>query len=90
MKFKVVWRPLAERNLARLWVESDHRRLLADAANRLDAAMAERGDTFGESRSGSMRVAFSTPLGVLFEVAPEEGVVYVANVWAFGQTGPST
>jgi hypothetical protein len=89
MKFRVIWNSDAEGDLASAWMAAAERAAITDAAGRLDAALAEHGDTLGESRSGNTRIAFSPPLGILFEVSPEEQAVYVMGLWTFRRHGRS-
>ena len=54
------------------------------AADSLDAEMSHAPMSVGESRSGSVRVAFATPLGFELEVAEQDRTVYVLSVWPIG------
>jgi hypothetical protein len=83
MKYTVLWTPAAEERLAGIWLDAQHRRAIADAANLLDEALADAPLSIGESREGSMRVAFAYPLGVEYDVSPDDRTVYVLAVWSF-------
>ena len=83
MRFTVLWSPSSERHLTRLWLAAEDRRAVRDAADLLDAALAERAHSLGESRSGNRRIAFAPPLGIEFEVLEEDRTVYVVAVWPF-------
>ena len=83
MRFTVVWGGSAERQLAQLWLDAEDRGVVRDAADRLDAALAERAGSLGESRSGNVRIAFAPPLAIEFEVFGEDRKVHVLAVWSF-------
>ena len=83
MKFTVLWVPSAERQLAQLWLDAEDRSSVRDAADRLDAALGERADSLGESRSPNVRIAFAPPLAIEFEVLEQDRTVYVLAVWPF-------
>ena len=72
MKYTVHWTPSAEQRLAKLWTDADKRSDITSAANTIDRALAETADTLGEAREGNVRVAFSQPLAVEFEVIADE------------------
>ena len=83
MRFTVLWTPDAEKDLADIWIEAPDRRAISTAANAIDASLAERPESFGESRDQNVRVAFMWPLGIEFEVLSEDRIVYVLSVWSF-------
>jgi hypothetical protein len=66
--YTVTWLPGAEIALANLWNNARNRALIAAAADELDAALARSPTQMGESRGGSLRIAFAKPLGILFDV----------------------
>ena len=83
MKFTVVWSPDAEQDLAAVWISAHDRTAVTLAANTLDRLLAENPESLGESRDRNVRVAFARPLGVGFEVYPDERVAFVVAVWSF-------
>jgi len=84
MKWTVLWKPRAEGQLARIWLEAEDRQAVRAAADRVDAELSQAPMSVGESRSGGVRVAFATPLGVELEVVEQDRVVYVLSVWRIG------
>jgi plasmid stabilization system protein ParE len=80
MKYTVVWSPVAESDLAKLWMASSQPASIADAANLLDRALADSADTLGESRSGGRRIAFCVPLVIDFEFEESDRMAYVLAV----------
>jgi mRNA-degrading endonuclease RelE of RelBE toxin-antitoxin system len=81
MKFSVLWSPYSENELARLWMQAPDRRLVSDAANKIDAALADDPHVLGESRSGMRRIIHEGPLGVIFSVNEQDRKVLVLDVW---------
>jgi plasmid stabilization system protein ParE len=81
MTYTVVWVPSAESDLATLWVNSADRQAVAEAADRIDAALRRGAPTCGESRSGRRRVHFDPPLGVDFEFDDQDRTARVLAVW---------
>ena len=81
MRYTVIWAPSAEEDLAGMWMEAPDRRDISDVANRIDALLAARPESLGESRDENVRVAFEWPLGVEFEVLPHDRIVYVLSIW---------
>ena len=81
MKYTVVWKPAAERDLAQLWLEAENRHAVTAAARRIDRVLQTNPAEQGESRSGAMRVMFVDPLGVFFHVNEPDRVVSVVKVW---------
>lgn len=84
MKWTVLWRPRAERQLARIWLEVGDRQAVRAAADSLDGQLSQSPMSAGESRSGNVRVAFASPLGVELEVVEQDRIVYVLSVWRIG------
>jgi plasmid stabilization system protein ParE len=81
MIFTVVWIPKAEAMLARIWNAAKDRAAVAEAADRIDALLKRDPLTVGESRSGSLRVLYSLPLAVHYEVSEMDRLVRVLRVW---------
>lgn len=81
MKFTVIWKPLAERQLAELWNEGNDRNAISSAANELDRLLQRMPDQIGESRESNRRIVHIEPLAAVFEVRPEDRQVLVLTVW---------
>ena len=80
MSFTVLWRPLAEQQLARLWTNAADRKDVAWAADSIDSWLRFDPASKGESRSGRTRIFFEPPLVVLFQVNEADRTVYVTAV----------
>lgn len=81
MKYEVRWGPAAENELASLWLDSDDRQTITDAAMQIDELLAAFPQDRGESRFGDIRILFVSPLGVLFQVDEQNRRVQVIAVW---------
>jgi mRNA-degrading endonuclease RelE of RelBE toxin-antitoxin system len=80
MIYTVLWRPLAEQQLARLWTNAADRQKVASAADTIDSWLRFDPQSKGESRSGRTRILFVPPLVVLFQISEEDRTVYVTAV----------
>jgi len=84
MKYTVVWKPTAERELAQIWTEAADRNSVTAAAAEIDRLLQWNPHEQGESRSGKMRIMFVTPLGVFFHVDESDRIVSVVRMWSIG------
>jgi hypothetical protein len=83
MNHTVTWDPPAERDLTSMWLASRMRHAIKDAADRIDAMLAQSPRDCGESREGNARVMLVWPLGVNFEIDEPNRRVRVTAVWSF-------
>ena len=83
MNYTVVWKPEAERNLASIWNRSSNRNAVTSATHVIDQTLGTAPQDAGESREEGFRVLFVRPLGVMFEVSPDDRTVRVVTVWIF-------
>jgi plasmid stabilization system protein ParE len=83
MNYTVVWKPEAERRLAEIWNQATDRNAVARATHVIDTILGSDPEAAGESREEGFRVLFQRPLGVMFEVSPDDRMVRVVSVWAF-------
>jgi plasmid stabilization system protein ParE len=84
MSYTVVWKPAAEEELARIWIDADDRNAVAAAAQEIDRSLKSDPHNVGESRTANFRVAFADPIGVFFSVEEEDRRVSVLAVWHIG------
>jgi hypothetical protein len=82
MRFTVVWRSLAQQQLAQEWIASPDRNAITAAAAAIDSALQRDPLNVGESRSNAERLAFFPPLWVLFEVSVPDRLVTVLDIWS--------
>jgi hypothetical protein len=81
MKYTVVWRPEAEKELAGLWVDAGDRNAVARAANSLDAALRKDPFDVGDEIDEPSYIAFLDPLAIIYDVFPDDLRVLVKAVW---------
>jgi hypothetical protein len=75
MTYTVLWKPSAERRLAELWVHTDRRRAMTEAANQIDVRLKHAPDQVGESRPENRRILLDPPLGVIYEIENMDCIV---------------
>jgi ParE toxin of type II toxin-antitoxin system, parDE len=83
----VEWLREAVNELADIWIKADSplRQNITEATQTLDQELQRDPFQHSESREGNARILFARPLGILFEVDPRQGVVWVLHVWSFRQ-----
>jgi hypothetical protein len=72
MKYTVLWRPLAEEQLAELWMNARDREEVAQAADRIDAKLKSDPMADSESRTGNRRIMFVEPLVAFYDVREDD------------------
>jgi mRNA-degrading endonuclease RelE of RelBE toxin-antitoxin system len=83
MKYTVIWKPSAQNELAKLWMEAKNRNRVRSAADKIDALLKIDPSSRGESRGGFSRILFVPPLAVHFTVSEPDRTVTVLAVWSF-------
>jgi hypothetical protein len=81
MSFSVVWLPVAEQSLARIYNEAADKQEITRAANEIDRWLRLIPAEVGESREGESRVTFCSPLAITYRVIREDRRVEVGHVW---------
>jgi len=83
--FTVRWKRSALNELAAVWTDanSDKRREITAASQRIDLLLRDDPAQRGESRSRGRRVFFVPPLGVTFQINRQTALVSVLHVWRF-------
>ena len=82
MNYRVQWIPAAEGQLASVWAAATDRHAVTAASTWLDRELARDPLNLGESRESPLvYVAFRSPLGVVYEVVPDDYLVLVATVF---------
>jgi hypothetical protein len=83
MRYHVFWTPSALNELAALWLDADaNRAAITAAAASIDALLVDSPDEVGESRADQRRIAFVTPLAILFEIRSSDQRVVITHVWS--------
>ena len=81
MNYSVIWRPDAIDSLAPIWMSSPDRSAITDASEEIDRMLSQDPSDAGESRPDGQRVGFALPLGIRFEIVPEDRLVNIVAVW---------
>ncbi len=87
VNYTVLWVPAAEQALAAIWLSASRRNAVTRAAHAIDQELRTDPQSKGESRPGGRRVFISIPLGVSFEVVPQDMIVRVLHVWQIRRKG---
>jgi plasmid stabilization system protein ParE len=80
MNYTVLWTPLAEQELARLWTNAPDRNAVTAAADVIDDLLGRDPLSQGEARADDTRLLFVPPLTVLFQVSEADRTVHVLRV----------
>ena len=83
MKFTVIWQPITETELAKLYNDAVDKPAVSNAANRIDELLRKDPLGQGESRPHEVRIMFEPPLAVLYRVIEDDMKVMVFAVWTF-------
>ena len=81
MNFAVTWTANAENRLANLWIGSRIASQITKVADHLDRILAVNPTDIGESREGSLRIAFQAPLAINYFVEEFPQRVVIVDVW---------
>jgi hypothetical protein len=86
----VVWSQTALDELSDLWVKADPavRALITETTELLDRRLRTNAIGSSESRSGTLRIVLSAPLGASFQIEDDKTVL-VVHIWLFGKRGRS-
>jgi plasmid stabilization system protein ParE len=81
MKYTVVWKPSAETSLAEIWLSTNDRQAVTDAADSIDALLRSTPLQVGESRAEITRILTVIPLSIYYDVFEDDRLVAVWAVW---------
>lgn len=79
MKWTVVYRPAAEKDLAELWLSAVDRNAVSAAADRIDLKLKSDPLNMGDTLTAELRSVIEGPLEVAFQISVLDRVV---SVWA--------
>lgn len=80
MSYTVDWKRRAEAQLAALWIRANNKGAIVGYAEQIERALARDPLDFGESRSGTTRIAFFRPLCVVYHVDGAARAVHVLGI----------
>lgn len=81
MKFTVVSTPVANQQLAEIWLQSNDQQAVADASNRIDSLLMHDADRQGRAHPGGWRVLLVPPLIVTFRVSVDDRIATIMPVF---------
>ena len=80
MNFKVHWKPIAESQLAEVWLRAKDRAAVVAAADSIVERLENDPLGNGESRSGADRFIIETPLSVTYRIDERSQTVLIVDV----------
>lgn len=81
MKFTVIWTPVAEQELAELWLAADDKAEVTRISQAVEQQLKIDPEHTGESRVGSVRLVLEPPLAFAFSVSRDDCLVKVVHVF---------
>jgi len=81
MTHHVFWFPEADRRLLEILTASEEPSQLAEVVKKLDSWLSQYPSEIGESRYENERIAFNSPLAILYEILENPPTVVVLDVW---------
>jgi len=80
MKYTVVYTPLADLQLADIWMHCSDRQAVTEASHEIDRHLSRDADQIGKPDANGWRVLIEAPLVVSFRVSPDDRLVSVLSV----------
>jgi hypothetical protein len=80
MRYTVASTPLANHQLADIWLRAANPQDVTDASDRIEAALRNDPDRLGELRRDGRRVIVLPPLSVTFEVSVDDRRVTIVSI----------
>jgi hypothetical protein len=80
MKYTVVNAPVADEQLADIWIEAKDRQGVADAFNRIESSLRHDAQLQGREHPNGWRVLIVPPLAVTFRVSEDDRLVRIMSV----------
>ena len=81
MRFTVVSTPVADQQLAEIWLHSNDQQSVADASNQIDSLLMHDADQQGRSHPNGWRVLLVPPLIVTFKVSIDDRIATILSVY---------
>ena len=80
MKYSVVNVPLADDQLAEIWLKASDRQVVADAFDRIESSLKNDAHLQGQQHPNGWRVITVAPLAVAFRVSEDDRLVTIVEV----------
>jgi hypothetical protein len=81
MKFTVVMSPIAEHQLAEIWMQASDRAKVSQAFDRIETLLKREPHSLGRLHPSGWRVVTISPLAVTFRVSVDDRMVKVMSVF---------
>jgi hypothetical protein len=81
MKFTVVSTPVADHQLAEIWLQSSDQQAVANASNEIDSLLMHDADQRGRAHPNGWRVLSVPPLVVTFKVSLDDRIAKIMSVY---------
>jgi len=81
MKFTVAMSPVAEHQLALIWLQADNREGVSEAFNRIETLLKTDAHRLGRLHPSGWRVMTLLPLAVTFKVSEDDRLVTIMSVF---------
>jgi hypothetical protein len=88
MRYRVLWTPSAEQELADIWLNATDRGAVTSASHTINRLLTWNPDTRGTLRFDTVRTLTVPPIGVDFEVVDQDLIVWVLSDWDTTQAAP--
>lgn len=80
MKYTVVYKPLAEFQLADIWLRFADKQAVTEASDAIDRSLRRNADQIGEPDERGWRILAEPPLVVTFDVSVDDRTATVHSV----------
>jgi hypothetical protein len=80
MKYTVVSTPIADHQLAEIWLQAPNRQEVADALDKIESQLRQNADQQGRLHPNGWRVLSHPPLVVTFKVSNDDRKVTIISV----------
>lgn len=81
MKYTVVTAPVADQQLADIWLKAADRQAVADAFTRIESSLKYNAHLKGREHPDGWRGLIETPLAVTFRVSEDDRLVRIMSVF---------
>jgi hypothetical protein len=81
MKFTVVTSPVADHQLAKIWLDAIDRQAVTDAFDRIERLLKHNASQQGKEHPSGWRGLILPPLAVTFRVSEEDRLVRIMSVY---------
>jgi hypothetical protein len=81
MRFTVVMSPVAEHQLAEIWLQANDRERVSHAFNRIESLLKSDAQSLGRLHPSGWRVISLLPLAVTFRVSDDDRLVTIMSVF---------